>query len=154
MFFILIQGHSLHLSYWLTSEMSSQKDPSERSVINMRTYQDVNFSVSVCACIFQNLQMHVSVLCVSWVFGVWLSWVFRELPTMQWILNERRLLEQILNGAGICVSHSIVQYGMPDTGTLYIVQWCNSFWMVLVYGILDHSMVYRTPVHCASECWD
>ena len=31
----------------------------------MRTYQDVNFSVSVCACIFQNLQMHVSVLCVS-----------------------------------------------------------------------------------------
>ena len=53
-----------------TSEMSRQKDPSERSVINIRTYQDVNFSVSVCACIFQNLQMHVSVLCVSWVFGV------------------------------------------------------------------------------------
>ena len=45
--------------------MIRQKDSSERSIINLRTYQDVNFSVSVCACIFQNLQMHVSVLCVS-----------------------------------------------------------------------------------------
>ena len=125
--------------------------------------------ISVCLCVLVFFRI-CRCMWVSYVFRVWVSWVFRELPTMQWILNERRLLEQILNGTGICVSHSTAQYGItghryiahctmvwqllngisvqhstsqygiPDTGTLHIVQCCNSFWMVLVYSILHHSI--------------
>ena len=66
--FILIQGHSLHLSALITSEMSRQKDPSERSVLNIK---HIRMSISVCLCVLLFVRICRSCECLVCVLGIW-----------------------------------------------------------------------------------